>query len=187
MSSNRLSTFGERLQSLSDSFYSTILQDSKQESKFQVKNAQQLENLTKTHSSEQNHDDFTFDQCSISHLTSNDDFSFTFHSIEQSKLQGNKSRQKHQISRIKHTSTPYSTHEDRSIKKSEDETVVVEETHRPPSLSSPSSQPIIIGYYPVVTYQPVCVPPAIYLSKEQIQSQINDYSTLTKITPLKKR
>jgi hypothetical protein len=50
-----------------------------------------------------------------------------------------------------------------------------------------SHQPIIVGYYPVISYQPVCLPPTIYFSKEQIQSQINnDYSTLTKVTPIKK-
>ena len=59
---------------------------------------------------------------------------------------------------------------------------MVEET-RP----SPSPQPIIVGYYPVISYQPVCsLPPTIYFSKEQIQSQLNDYSTLTKVTPIKK-
>ena len=54
----------------------------------------------------------------------------------------------------------------------------------PENRSSP--QPIIVGYYPVISYQAVCLPPAIYLSKEQIQSQMNDFSTLTKVTPIKK-
>jgi hypothetical protein len=177
MSSNRLSTFGQRLQSLSDSFYSTILQDSK-EDKAPIRNAQQLEHLTKS-----DYDDFTFDQCSISRVTSNDDFSFTFHSIEQPK-----SRQ-HQVRPTKgplpttHSSTPYSIREDNLLKKPEEETIVVEET-RP---SSSPRQPVIIGYYPVITYQPVCLPPTIYLSQEQIQSQTNDCSTLTKVTPLRKR
>ena len=57
---------------------------------------------------------------------------------------------------------------------------MVEETRPSPP------QPIIVGYYPVISYQPVCLPPTIYLSKEQMQSQLNDYSTLTKITPIKK-
>ncbi|UJR11698.1 hypothetical protein I4U23_015879 [Adineta vaga] len=186
MSSNRLSTFGQRLQSLSDSFYSTILQDSKEDNKLQIKNAQQLEHLSKSTYKNNTNDDFTFDQCSISHLTSNDDFSFTFHSVEQptTKVQNKSFRRKHQSSRIQHSSTPYSTHADHSIRKCEDETIVVEETHR--RSSSSLTQPIIIGYYPVVTYQPVCVPPPMYLSKEQIQSQLNDCSTLTKVTPMKK-
>jgi hypothetical protein len=85
---NRLSSFGERLQSLSDSFYSNILQDSKEE-KPQVKSAQQFEHLRTSEC-----EDFTFDECSISRVTSNDDFSFTFHSIEQPKTR--KSR-KHQV------------------------------------------------------------------------------------------
>jgi len=55
---NRLPTFGQRFQSLSDSFYSTILQDSKQD-KIQIKNTQQLEHLTK---SDYNDGDFSFKQ-----------------------------------------------------------------------------------------------------------------------------
>lgn len=57
--------------------------------------------------------------------------------------------------------------------------MMVEETRSP-------RQPIIVGYYPVITYQPVCLPPTIYLSDKQIQSQFNDFSTLTKVTPIKK-
>ena len=41
---DRLSTFGQRLQSLSDTFYSTILEDSK-EKKFGIKNAKELEDI----------------------------------------------------------------------------------------------------------------------------------------------
>lgn len=77
----RLSSFGKRLQSLSDSFYSTILEDAK-DKKIEVKTAQQLQNLH-----ENQYEDFTFDQCSTSGLTSNDDFSFTFHSNDQTKTQ----------------------------------------------------------------------------------------------------
>jgi hypothetical protein len=76
---DRLSNFGQRLQSLSDTFYSTILEDSKENEKIQIKNAKELEDL--------NSHDFTFDQCSISQITSNDNFSFTFHSIDQPKHQ----------------------------------------------------------------------------------------------------
>ena len=47
-------------------------------------------------------------------------------------------------------------------------------------------RPIVVGYYPVITYQPLCLPPTIYFSDEQIQSQLNDFSTLTKVTPIKK-
>jgi hypothetical protein len=72
---NRLSSFGQRLQSLSDTFYSTILEDSK-ETTHQIKNAKEFEHLQKSQ-----YDNFTFDECS----TSNDDFSFTFHSIDQPK------------------------------------------------------------------------------------------------------
>ena len=84
---NRLSSFGQRLQSLSDSFYSTILEDSK-EQKPQIKNARELEHLRTS-----KYEDFTFDECSISRVTSNDDFSFTFHSIEQPKKQKSRKNQ----------------------------------------------------------------------------------------------
>ena len=83
---HRLSTFGQRLQSLSDTFYSTILEDSN-EKKNPIKNAKDLEDL--------NSNDFTFDEYSKSDLISNDNFSFTFHSIEQPKNK-NKS-DKHQV------------------------------------------------------------------------------------------
>jgi hypothetical protein len=82
---DRLSSFGQRLQSLSDTFYSTILQDSK-EKKIQIKNAKQLEDFESN--------DFTFDECSTTQITSNDDFSFTFHSIDQPKISKS---QKHQV------------------------------------------------------------------------------------------
>ena len=59
MSSNRLSTFGQRLQSLSDSFYSTILQDCK-EDKAPFRNAQQLKHLPKPDDA-----DFTIDQLKV--------------------------------------------------------------------------------------------------------------------------
>ena len=33
-----------------------------------------------------------------------------------------------------------------------------------------NEQPVIIGYYPVVTYQPICFPPSpVYLIKEHIR------------------
>ncbi len=153
---DHLSRFGQRLQSLSDSFYSTILEDSKENQKIQIKNAKQLEDL--------NSHDFTFDQCSISQITSNDNFSFTFHSIDQSKQ-----------TKSPYSSTPYSIREENLIQKREEETIMVADNHS-------SHQPIIVGYYPVISYQPVYLPPTIYFSKEQI----NDYSTLTKVTPVKK-
>ncbi|CAF1146796.1 unnamed protein product [Adineta steineri] len=167
----RLSSFGQRLQSLSDTFYSSILEDSKEQRPL-IKNARELEHLRISEC-----DDFTFNECSISQVTSNDNFSFTFHSLEQPKLQ--KTR-KHQSTRTNHSSTPYSIREENSRKKCEDETVMVEENRSHPV------QPVIIGYYPVISYQPVCLPPTIYLSNQQIQSQINDCSTLTKVTPMKK-
>ncbi|CAF4815125.1 unnamed protein product, partial [Rotaria magnacalcarata] len=43
-----------------------------------IKNAKQLEDFQTSQC-----EDFTFDQCSTSQLTSNDDFSFTFHSNDQ--------------------------------------------------------------------------------------------------------
>ncbi|CAF1564561.1 unnamed protein product [Adineta steineri] len=156
----RLSSFGQRLQSLSDTFYSSILEDTK-EQKPLIKNARELEHLRISEC-----DDFTFNECSISQVTSNDNFSFTFHSLEQPKLQ--KTR-KHQNLFIFY-----------QVKKCEDETVMVEENRSHPV------QPVIIGYYPVISYQPVCLPSTIYLSNQQIQSQINDCSTLTKVTPMKK-
>jgi hypothetical protein len=85
-SKDRLSSFGERLQSLSESFYSTILEESK-ENKFQIKNAKELEDFQCQ--------DFTFDQCSTNQLSSNDNFSFTFHSIDQTKF--DQSNRKHQV------------------------------------------------------------------------------------------
>ena len=76
---DRLSSFGQRLQSLSDTFYSTILEDPK-EKKHQIKNAKEFEHLQISQ-----YENFTFDECSTSQITSNDDFSFTFHSIDQPK------------------------------------------------------------------------------------------------------
>ncbi len=75
---DRLSSFGQRLQSLSDSFYSTILEDSKEE-KLPISTAQQLEDFQCNN--------FTFDECSTSQITSNDHFSFTFHSNDQTDIQ----------------------------------------------------------------------------------------------------
>jgi hypothetical protein len=83
---DRLSNFGQRLQSLSDTFYSTILEDSKENKKIQIKNAKELEDF--------NCNDFTFDECATSQITSNDNFSFTFHSIDQPNKQKS---QKHQV------------------------------------------------------------------------------------------
>ena len=85
----RLSSFGQRLQSLSDTFYSTILEDSK-DKKYQIKNANEFEHLQTSQ-----YDNFTFDECSTSQITSNDDFSFTFHSNDQTKIQ--KKPRKHQV------------------------------------------------------------------------------------------
>ena len=83
---HRLSIFGQRLQSLSDTFFSTIFDDSK-EKKPLIKSAKYLEDF--------NCNDFTFDEYSRNDLISNDNFSFTFHSIEQTKSK-NKS-EKHQV------------------------------------------------------------------------------------------
>ncbi len=47
-----------------------------------IKNTKQLENFQYN---------ITFDECSTSQITSNDDFSFTFHSLDQPKIQ------KHQV------------------------------------------------------------------------------------------
>lgn len=106
MSSNRLSTFGQRLQSLSDSFYSTILRDC-HEDKAPIRSAAQLEHLPKADC-----DDFTFDQCSISRVTSYDDFSFTFHSLDQPKVRA----------RAPHSSTPLSIREENVVKKPAEDT-----------------------------------------------------------------
>ena len=72
----RLSLFGQRLQSLSDSFYSTILEDSNRKEKEIVKSSDQLKQCQ--------FNDFTFDQCSFNEMSTKDNFSFTFHSIDQS-------------------------------------------------------------------------------------------------------
>ena len=72
---NRLSSFGERLKRLSDTFYSTILQES-EDKKIRIKNVKELEELKRFED-----EDFTFDQCSKSEGKSNADFSFTFNSI----------------------------------------------------------------------------------------------------------
>lgn len=85
---DRLSSFGERLQSLSELFYSTILEDSNDNKKIQIKNAKQLEDFETS-----KNEDFTFDQCSTSQITSNDNFSFTFYSIDQTKLEKSKKLQ----------------------------------------------------------------------------------------------
>jgi hypothetical protein len=85
---DRLSSFGQRLQSLSETFYSTILEDPK-DKKILIKNAEELESL-KTSS----YEDFTFDEFSSSRITTNDNFSFTFHSIDQPKV---KTSKKHQV------------------------------------------------------------------------------------------
>ncbi|CAF3624489.1 unnamed protein product [Rotaria socialis] len=151
-----LSSFSKRLQSLSDSFYSTILEDSNNK-KMQIKNAKQLEDFQTSQ-----YEDFTFDQCSTSQLTSHDDFSFTFHSNDQAKSEKSKNYQKRQIN---HSSTPYSIRQENSLKKHQDETIVVEENRQ--------QQAIIVGYYPVISYQPICFPQTIYLSEQQIERQLN--------------
>ncbi|CAF1016607.1 unnamed protein product [Rotaria sp. Silwood1] len=166
---DRLSLFGKRLQSLSESFYSTILEESP-EKKIQIKNAKQFEELERS-----KNEDFTFDQCSTSRITSNDDFSFTFQSNDQTITEQFDKYQKREINR---SSTPYSIRQDNYIKKIEDETIVVEENHQ--------NQAIIVGYYPVISYQPICFPPTIYLSTQQIEKQLNNYSTLNKGTSIKK-
>jgi hypothetical protein len=86
---DRLSSFGQRLQSLSDTFYSTILEDST-DKKPHIKSAKEFEHLQ---TSQDNN--FTFDECSASQVTSNDNFSFTFHSNDQTKIQ--KKPRKHQV------------------------------------------------------------------------------------------
>ena len=52
-----------------------------------IKNVKQLENFQSN--------EFTYDECSITKITSNDNFSFTFHSIDQPKLP--KKSRKHQV------------------------------------------------------------------------------------------
>jgi len=156
-SKDRLSSFGERLQSLSDSFYSTIVEESK-ENKFQIKTAKQLENVQCQ--------DFTFDQCSTNDLSSKDEFSFTFHSIDQTKIERKSSKK--MKATMNHCSTPNSTIRNKNNflkKKCEEETIVVDEQRSPPK-----NQPMIIGYYPVVTYQPIpFIQSPIYLTNQQIQ------------------
>ncbi|CAF1165879.1 unnamed protein product [Rotaria sordida] len=164
-----LSSFGKRLQSLSDTFYSTIFEDRK-DKKIEIKNAKQLEDLQTSE-----YEDFTFDQYSTSQITSNDDFSFTFHSINKTKTEKS---QIYQTKEINRSSTPYSIVKENYIKKGQDETIIVEENNQ--------NQPIIIGYYPVISYQPICFPPTIYLSNQQIQTELNNSSTLNKLTSIKK-
>ena len=74
----RLSLFGQSLQSLRDSFYSTILEDSnrKEEEKEIIKSSDQLKQCQLN--------DLTFDQCSFNEIATKDNFSFTFHSVDQS-------------------------------------------------------------------------------------------------------
>ena len=72
----RLSSFGQRLQSLSDTFYSNILDDCQE--KRVIRTVQDFEGLQEIRSNE-----FTFDECSTNEMKSNDDFSFTFHANEQ--------------------------------------------------------------------------------------------------------
>ena len=57
---NYLSTFGERLKHLSDTCYSTILQES-EDKKIRIKNVKELEELKRFED-----EGFTFDQCSKS-------------------------------------------------------------------------------------------------------------------------
>ena len=83
---DRLSRFGQRLQSLSESFYSTILEEPK-EKKIVIQNAKDLEELNSTN--------FTFDEYSNNDFLSNENFSFTFHSIEQQPKKKNKSQVDH--------------------------------------------------------------------------------------------
>ena len=66
--------------------------------------------------------------------------------------------------RVNQASTPYSIRkEHRATKNSPDETMVVVDDNR--------RQAILLGYYPVVTYQPVLLPPAIYLSEQSMPCQ----------------
>ena len=74
----RLSLFGQRLHSLTETFYSEILDDSQK--KMVIKTAQDFEGLQEIRSN-----DFTFDECSTSEMKSKDDLSFTFRSIDQSQ------------------------------------------------------------------------------------------------------
>lgn len=83
---DRLSRFGQRLQSLSDTFYSTILEDPK-ENKVVIQNAKDFEEL--------NSNDFTFDEYPNVDRLSNENFSFTFHSIEPTKHKTKS--EKHQV------------------------------------------------------------------------------------------
>ena len=74
----RLSLCGQRLHSLTETFYSEILDDSQK--KMVIKTAQDFEGLQEIRSN-----DFTFDECSTSELKSKGDLSFTFRSIDQSQ------------------------------------------------------------------------------------------------------
>lgn len=72
--------------------------------------------------------------------------------------------------KLTHCSTPNRKEEKIPRKKDreeEEETVLVEENRL---------EPIVIGYYPVISYQPVPLPPPIFFSKEQIQQQIHSRS-----------
>lgn len=92
----RLSLFGKRLQSLSDSFYSTILEDP--QDKQVIKNADEFDAYRDYRST-----DFTFDQCSVTDLSSTENFSFTFHITDQqqSKDKGKEHSNKHQVNRLR--------------------------------------------------------------------------------------
>ena len=74
----RLSSFGQRLQSLSDTFYSNIVDDCQE--KRMIKTVRDFDGLEEIRSNE-----FTFDECSTHEMKSNDDFSFTFHSDDQNR------------------------------------------------------------------------------------------------------
>ena len=76
----RLSVFGRRLHSLTETFYSEILDDSQK--KVVIRNAEDFQGLHEIRSN-----DFTFEACSASEMKSKDDLSFTFHSIDQSRRQ----------------------------------------------------------------------------------------------------
>ena len=69
--------------------------------------------------------------------------------------------------RVNQASTPYSTREKNLLKKcSADETISVDiENNRPPA--------VLLGYYPVVTYQAVVFPPTIYLSEQSMPCQFS--------------
>lgn len=160
---SRQSLFEQKLQSLSDSFYSSIIDESLSSRKQRRSTEVRLKTADELTNSKMNN--FTFEQCSLEEKTfsQSDQFSFTFHSIDQSKQETRTSvdfdLSKIDVQRKIHSSTPNST-----IKTQRDEpTLIVEQKPDRTKLPSSSVEPKIIGYYPVISYQPV--PPVILFDR----------------------